>query len=174
MPRNRSVKIPIKEVDMKIKEMTRQQILERIKKYFDLQELVCKHIYNKYGQSAWDFFDKDLLAVLLYIRETLDKAIYVNNWQLKDGNLTQRGLRCQQCQMVKDKTKDGKPYMSAHCLAKALDFDVKGMKAEDVRQWIVEHKKDLPHPIRLEDGVSWVHIDVRYDDEDKMVYKFKV
>ena len=159
---------------MKIKEMTRQQILERIKKYFDLQELVCKHIYNKYGQSAWDFFDKDFLAVLLYIRENLGKAIYVNNWQLKDGELTQRGLRCQHCQMVKDKTKDGKPYMSAHLFGKALDFDVKGMTAEDVRQWIIAHKADLPHPVRLEDKVSWVHLDVRYDDTEKMVYLFQV
>lgn len=145
-------------------------ISPKIKKFFDIQELVCKHIYDKYGQMAWDFLDNDLLEVLVFIREGLGKAIFVNSWSI-GGTASQRGLRCQHCEMVKSKAAT-KPYMSAHCFGKAVDFDVKGMTAQDVRDWIIANASKLPHPIRLEDGVSWVHIDVRNDDPNKMVKLF--
>ena len=34
------------------------------------------------------------------------------------------------CQLVKSKSI---PYMSSHCLGKAIDFHVNGMEAEEVR-----------------------------------------
>ena len=75
-----------------------------IKDYFDIQELVCRHVYEKFGDIAWQFFDNRLLETLLVIREKLGKPIYVNNWQV-GGNLTQRGLRCNACQLVAEKTR---------------------------------------------------------------------
>ena len=44
-----------------------------IKDYFDIQELVCRHVYEKYGNNAWQFFDNRLLETLLVIREKLGK-----------------------------------------------------------------------------------------------------
>jgi hypothetical protein len=41
----------------------------RISKYFDIQELVCPHVYDKFGLYAWQFFDPRLLDVVLVIRE---------------------------------------------------------------------------------------------------------
>jgi hypothetical protein len=45
----------------------------------------------------------------------------------------------------------------------AVDFDVTGMKAEEVRKWIKDNQIFLPYPIRLEEDVNWVHLDVRSD-----------
>lgn len=144
----------------------------RIKKYFDIEELVCKHVYNKFGEMAWEFFNPKLLETLLVIREKLGKPIYVNNWQV-GGNLTQRGLRCNVCQLVREKSDLGKAYMSTHMQGTGIDFDVKGMSAHEVREWIKKNQILLPYPIRLEDGVTWVHLDMRTDGSKGKVVLFR-
>ena len=133
-----------------------------IKNYFVIQELVCPHVYDKFGLYAWQFFDPRLLDVLLVIREKINKPIYVNNWDM-GGNFSQRGLRCNICALVKEKTSLEKLYVTAHGQGMGVDFDVKGMSAEEVRQWIKDNQILLPHPIRIESDVNWVHIDVRSD-----------
>lgn len=133
-----------------------------IKDYFDIRELTCPHVYDKFREYAWNFFDPRLLDTLLVIREKIGKSIYVNNWDM-GGNFTQRGFRCNICPLVKEKTALEKLYVTAHNQGMGVDFDVKGMSAEEVRKWIVDNKIFLPHPIRLESDVNWVHLDVRTD-----------
>lgn len=133
-----------------------------IKDYFDIRELTCPHVYDKFREYAWNFFDPRLLDTLLVIREKIGKPIYVNNWDM-GGNFSQRGFRCNICALVKEKTVLEKLYITAHNQGMGVDFDVKGMSAEEVRKWIVDNKIFLPHPIRLESDVNWVHLDVRTD-----------
>ena len=147
-------------------------LLDKIKKYFGIKELVCKHVYERHGSTAWTFFDPRLLETILFIREGIGRPIYVNNWS-RGGSLSQRGLRCNLCQLVKDKTDSDKLYMSAHNQGMGIDFDVNGMSAKQVRNWIKEHQEELPHPIRVEEDVNWVHIDVRSDDSKKKLTWFK-
>ena len=138
--------------------------IEQLKKYFNIRELVCKHVYDKFGENAWQFFDYRLLAVLLDIREMLGKPIVVNNWH-KGGEYSQRGLRCNICPIVKEKTSLEKVYVSAHMQGMAVDFHIPGMTSEEVRQAIVAKKVALSYPIRIErDTDGWVHIDVRTDN----------
>lgn len=138
--------------------MTRQEILAEIRKYFDVDELVCDHTFAKFGAvQSWNFLDTDFLHALLVVRrDILKKPMWCNGNAKK-----QRGLRCNRCQMVRDKTS---VYLSAHCLGKAGDFTVTGMTAEQARQRIKENAHLLPCPVRLESGVSWLHMDVRPDD----------
>ena len=86
---------------------------------------------------------------------------------------TQRGLRCNICQLVKSKTDIGRIYMSAHNFGKAIEATVRGMTAEEARKLIIKNQVLLPYPIRLEDNVSWLHLDV-YDMNKGKVYLFKV
>ena len=134
----------------------------RIKIHFNIKELVCPHVYDKFRDYAWQFFDPRLLDTLLVIRENIGKHIYVNNWDM-GGNFSQRGLRCNICPLIKEKTALEKLYMTAHNQGMGVDFDVKGMVAEDVRKWIKDNQILLPHPVRLEEDVNWVHLDVRSD-----------
>ena len=133
-----------------------------IKNYFQIQELVCPHMYDKFREYAWNFFDPRLLDTLLVIREAINKPIYVNNWDM-GGEFSQRGFRCNRCNLVKEKTALEKLYVTEHGQGMGVDFDVKGMTAEEVRKWIVSNKILLPHPIRLESDVNWVHLGVRTD-----------
>lgn len=137
--------------------MTRQEILTGIRKYFDIEELVCDHTVAKFGQASWNFLDTDFLHALLVIRrDILKKPMWCNG-----NGKKQRGLRCNRCQMVRGKTG---VYLSAHCLGKAGDFDVSGMTAEQARMEIKQNAHLLPCQVRLERGVSWLHMDVRPDD----------
>ena len=143
--------------------MTRQEIIQEIKanNYFSINELVCKHVFNKFGEKAWQFIDTELLHTMLVIRKALNKPITVNNWA-SGGNFSQRSIRCNLCQIVKDKTNANALYMSSHVNGAGIDFDVKGMTAQEVRNWIIANQVLLPYPIRLEDKVNWVHLDI-YD-----------
>lgn len=133
----------------------------RISRYFDIKELVCPHVYDKFGLYAWQFFDPRLLDVTLVIREAVNRRIFVNNWYL-GGQFSQRGFRCNICPLVKEKTALEKLYVTPH-QGFALDFDIEGMTAEESRKWIKDNQILLPHPIRLEDDVNWVHLDTRSD-----------
>lgn len=141
--------------------MTRQEILKAIKPYFDIDELVCDHVLGKFGQSAWDFLDTDYIHCLLVIRrDILKKPMWCNG-----NGAKQRGLRCNLCPMVREKKV---PYISAHVQGKAGDFTVQGMTAQKARELIIEHADMLPCKIRLENGTSWLHFDVRDSGREKV------
>jgi hypothetical protein len=139
-------------------------------KYFVLSELVCPQVFKKYGDTAWQFLDPRLLITLDKIRETLNKPIYINNWDIK-GAYDERGLRCIQCDIVKSAIAKNQLYLSAHMEGQAADFDVLGMTANEVRQWIKSNEEILPYPIRLETDINWVHLDVR--DAGVKIFEFK-
>lgn len=132
--------------------MTRSEILEAIKPFFDIDELVCKHVIAKWGDRAWQFLDTDYLHALLIIRrDIIQKPMFCNSY-----GMNQRGLRCNLCPIVEEKKT---VYLSAHILGKAGDFSVTGMTAEEARQKIKQFAHRLPCNIRIEGGVSWLHID---------------
>lgn len=137
--------------------------------HFKIYELVSPLVYNKYGETAWQFIDPRLLITLDWLREHLGKPITINDWYWK-GRFTQRGIRCNMDPMMVSLTEKGKVYCSPHPFGQAADFDVKGMTAEQVRNWINEHQDELPYPIRMELGVNWNHLDVR--DTGVKVYFF--
>lgn len=146
--------------------MTRQEILDAIRPYFSVDELVCNHTFSRFGEASWQFLDTDYLHCLLVIRrDILKKPMWCNSTQKK-----QRGLRCNRCEMVRGKTS---VYLSAHILGKAGDFSVTGMTAEAASDLIKKNADLLPCNIRIERGVSWLHFDVlpQYGITQK-VYEF--
>ena len=144
--------------------------MKKIKKYFHIRELVCPHVYEKFGEQAWDFFDRRMLDNLLFIREGIGKPITVNNWS-SGGNLSQRGIRCNVCSLVKEKTSLEKVYMSTHQQGTGVDFNVQGMSTQEVHRWIESHKDKFPHPFRIEKNTTtWIHMDVRNYTNNKLIY----
>jgi hypothetical protein len=139
--------------------------------YFELQELVCPHVYDVYKNRAWMFLDSRIILTLDTIRDRIGKSIFVNNWNW-NGEYDERGLRCMRCDLVKAKIEAGEMYMSAHLFGKAVDFDVTGLTSEEVRLWIVAKANLWPYPIRLEKNVAWVHLDIFDSGTDQKVYLF--
>jgi hypothetical protein len=138
--------------------------------YFPSHELVCPHVYKKWGERALMFADKRLLDWLTWFRDTLGKPVIINTYG-EGGHLTQRGYRCNLCQMVKDKTFANDMYLSAHTRFQAIDFNVPDMLDEEIRQWLDRHRGEMPCAIRIEKNtVGWVHVDVATDNFNKITY----
>lgn len=146
--------------------MTRNEIIQEIGKFFTIDELVCGHTLAKWGEKAWQFLDTAFLHNLLVIRRDILQLPMICNHEVAN----QRGLRCNRCELVKDKPS---VYLSSHVLGKAGDFTVQGITAQEARSRIKNNAHLLPYPLRMEDGVSWLHIDVlpQYGITSK-VYEF--
>lgn len=148
----------------------RNEIIKDLQRYFNIKELVCKEVFNKFGNFSWNFFRTETLETLLVLRrDILQVPMTVNNWSF-GGEFTQRGFRCNICDLTALKTKDGKLYCTAHSCGCGVDFDAKGMSASRARGIIEKHKDLLPYPIRLENGTNWVHFDNYNDTDEKIVY----
>ena len=147
--------------------MDRDKIIRELHKFFQVRELVCDHTFSKWGERSWQVLDTDYLACLLVIRRDILQVPMTCN----HDDAHQRGLRCNMCELVKEKTRN---YISSHILGKTGDFTCKGLTAEQARQRIITNAHQLPCPIRLEDGVSWLHFDVlpQYDIKAQ-IYVFK-
>ena len=133
--------------------MTRNEIIRELHKFFQIRELVCEHTHSKWGERAWQFLDTAFLHNLLVIRRDILQAPMVCN----HGSQLQRGLRCNRCGLVAQKDA---VYLSSHVLGKAGDFTIQGMTAQEARSRIRNSANLLPYPLRMEGGVTWLHIDV--------------
>lgn len=132
--------------------MTRNEIIRALRQFFDIDELVCSHTLAAWGERAWQFLATDYLHALLIIRrDILRRPMYCNGF-----GKYQRGLRCNMCPLVAEKES---VYLSSHVLGQAGDFTVEGMTAKEARALIRANAHLLPCNIRLEGGVSWLHID---------------
>ena len=146
--------------------MSREQIIRELHRFFQVRELVCSHVFSKWGERSWQFLSTDYLHNLLVIRRDILQMPMVCN---HDG-AEQRGLRCNMCKMVKEKKA---AYLSSHILGRAGDFSVQGLTAQEARSRIRAMQNLLPYPMRMEGGVSWLHIDTlpQFGIEAK-VYEF--
>ena len=152
--------------------MTREEILKEIKRYFDIEELVCDHVLAAFGERAWRILDTDYLHVILIIRrDILKRPMYCNS-----KTAHQRGYRCNLCQLVKSKKT---VYVTPHGLGKAGDYTVVGMTAQQARDLIKQNAHLLPCKVRLERWdstgaeISWLHIDTIDEPQNPKVYEFK-
>lgn len=138
--------------------MISKELIKKVSSHFKLTELVCPHVYQRDGESAWRYFRPEALETLAVIRDILDAPMTINTWE-NGGEYSQRGARCNLCQLVSEKANAGILYVSAHLLFGAFDFSVRDMTAEEARKKIMSNADKLPHPIRLEEDVNWVHFD---------------
>ena len=151
--------------------MERNEIIRELKKYFNIKELVCNHTYNKFGDSSWQFLDTKLLHTLLVLRTQIFKTPMVCNYT---GHF-QRGLRCNLCNLTRERTEKNSLYLSAHLLGKAIDISMKTITGAQARELVKKHQDLLPYPVRIEkDGktIGWGEVVIR--DESFAVKVTKV
>jgi len=152
--------------------MKRSEIIAELRRFFAYQELVCDHTFKRFGSNGWYIMPTSWLHTLLVIRrDILQRPMICNNYSSTSAMYTQRGCRCNLCQIVRDETAAGRCYQSAHANNVGCDFTVSGMTAEEARRVIVAKQELLPYPIRLELDVSWLHID-GFDYDNGMKVNF--
>ena len=123
-----------------------------------------KETYELLGDNAINLFNEGLLKDLDNLREYFNKKMTINNWYW-GGVLSQRGFRS-----LKSETGG---LGSQHRQGNAIDFDVEGFTAEQVRKYIIENKHLYPSISRMESNVGWVHCDAKpLDKNQKRIYLF--
>lgn len=124
-------------------------------KHFSIEELVPKMLFDILHEDVlWGMFDQELLKAADWLRERYGPAT-INNWKWA-GAFSQSGIR----------TKDSNFYSegSMHSVGRALDMKFKNISAEAIRADLkaMNARGDMiPYICRMEDGVSWCHIDVK-------------
>jgi hypothetical protein len=118
--------------------------------HFKIWELVPPELINLPEDYLWGLFDENILIVIDRLRSCLGKPITINNWK-SGGQFSLRGFRPKNCTIG--------AINSPHKQGKGIDFDVKGMTAKEVRDFIMKRQDQFPEITRMEDKVTWVHID---------------
>ena len=138
----------------------------KINKYLDLREVIPPETWEQYKESAIKLIDSRIPIILERIRELCDsKPILINNWHI-GGKFKYRGYRPSTCTVGAKK--------SMHREGKAIDFTVKNMSSEAVRNVIRKNADELLKMglTRIERDVSWVHIDFKKTGLST-IYEFK-
>jgi len=144
-------------------------------KYFRIEELVHPDTLERLGEDdCWKLFDSKAIETLDYLKsqpEFKGVLFYVNNWYFEKKKPT--GAKIYDDRGYRDTNSDTGSSTSKHRFGQAFDIWFKGTTAEKVRKWIKANKDNLPHNIRIEGKVSWLHFDVDAKQGYK-VYEFKV
>lgn len=131
-------------------------------KYFKLYELLPPEIYkNEY--EGWKLLDERLLETIDVVREIINKPLICNTWY-QGGDRVASGFRSANCKVGAE--------MSQHRLGRAVDLVCAYMSASEMRDMIKEHQEKLPYKVRIEDGVTWLHIDVKNRNDVNKIQLF--
>ena len=123
-------------------------------KYFKIQELVPRSIYLRYGLSqSWNFVNKRAFENLYAFRCYIGHRMIINNF-FAGGNRDWCALR----------TPDSPDYhaMSQHTMSNAYDIVSPTITPEELQDFVKKNYKRF-NIGGLEIGVSWLHIDWRYN-----------
>jgi len=126
-------------------------------KYFKIHELVPKKMYEKYGEKAWRYVDVRLIESIDKLKEHFNLGTMTINNYFWGGDREWSGIRTPESSYYN--------YGSQHSYANAFDIVFSHYSAEEVRNYIIDNQHEFPHIKGLELGVSWVHLDVRNEDE---------
>lgn len=118
------------------------------------EEVLPPEIFKAFGARAiYSFMDIRVLVVADQLRRFFGVPLLANDWHRK-GKLRYRGYRPDSYYASPESSQ------SQHRFGRALDCDLKGITAAEVRDVVMNHQAQFPFIKRLEDGVPWVHFDV--------------
>ena len=126
-------------------------------KHFAIHELVPQYIYSKYRDRAWKFIDSRLIETIDAIKEAFPLGTITINNYFWGGNRNWSGLRTPKSDYYSE--------TSQHSFGRAVDMIFSEYEADHIRKYIKKNPVKFPYVKGLEEGVSWVHLDLRNEDE---------
>ena len=125
-------------------------------KNFNIKEFVPKDVHTTLGENSWILMNPNIVYTIDKLRDYFGKPITINSWDI-GGTFEQRGFR--------NDSSVGAKY-SQHKFGNAVDFDLVGVPAEEVRNKILALSKGYFNGVvkyisAMESDTNWVHIDCR-------------
>lgn len=142
----------------------------KISPHFFFHEFFSRGMWQIHDETFLrKLLDDRLVLIMERIRTGLGKTVSINTWWWASGTSQYRGFRPHSSTV-------GALY-SQHKLGRGVDFKVKGMTANKVREYILANEAEFLSMgvTRLEDGrdaATWVHIDLAWTGLDR-IYVFR-
>lgn len=118
-------------------------------KYFKIQELVPREIWDKYKDASWQFLNPPMVSMLDVIRIRFGKMM-INNWA-DGGGFNLCGYRPFDCKIG--------AQLSRHKFGGAFDIHPYSATVEEIKLDIMKHRIQYMYLNRIEDVSNWLHID---------------
>ena len=135
----------------------------KISKDFSIHEFVPPMIYEYFVDKSLWFIDPRIVVLAQFIRDRFGKQVTINNY-LAGGNYQYSGFRDHACTIG--------AVNSQHRQGRAIDFRVKGMEPEEVRQDIITYfplYKAVGLTTIEADTATWIHADCRFTNQDSLL-----
>ncbi len=133
-------------------------------KYFIIQELVPKYIYDYFGDKSIWFIDVRLWSLLDTFRDHFNTPITINNWHV-DGKFSESGFRGTGSYVGSSS--------SQHKFGRAADLKFKDLTDYDlIRDEIKKNWnkfKDAGLTTIEADTPTWLHVDIRNTNSDNLL-----
>ncbi|MBX2903087.1 MAG: hypothetical protein KF872_05965 [Chitinophagales bacterium] len=132
--------------------------MEAIQHGFFATEFVPKEIFDRYGVNSWWFIDERIVRINAELKKDFNRAVIINNWSVK-GTRQYCGYR-PPTSIIGGKN-------SQHRHGRASDTIISGIHANEVREWIMQHKErymqlGLTTLEHQDFAPTWVHLDCRW------------
>ena len=153
-------------------------------RYFSVEEIFSPYVVslhtraNSVDDQIWRLMDDRILRTIVDMRSHFGVPFYINDY-LFGGDMKQRGyrhflelvdittlnnmLQSDKISSIDQIKSTFSSFTSQHCHGRAIDFTVQGFSAEEIRQDIKNNKTATRYKYiaAVENNVSWVHIDCR-------------
>lgn len=134
-------------------------------KRFAIYELVPKELYEMFGVNSyvlWRLFDENFLMGIDWLadRYSPKHPVKINDWYW-GGSFNESGLR------IVDHEYYSPTSMHSHCCSGDLKFS--NIAAEEIREDL-RQLKYVPLITRVENKVSWLHVDTKPTESKELVF----
>lgn len=135
----------------------------KVSKDFSLAEFVPSAIYEHFVDNSIWFLDPKIIQIAQFIRDRFGKSVIINNY-LAGGSYQYSGFRDHACMIGAEN--------SQHRHGRAIDFRIKGLAPQEIRQDIMANFKLYQEKglTTIEAGTqTWVHADCRFTNMDSLL-----
>jgi hypothetical protein len=133
-------------------------------KHFKAYEFLPPKEYAQYGAHGLVYhMDVRILITADQVRNFFGAPVIINDWywaqhkKSLEDTLRFRGYRPARFY------KQPAAWASQHRFGRAIDFNVHGCTAAQVRDVVLNHQTKFEYITRIEDSVDWVHVDCAND-----------
>lgn len=139
--------------------------------HFYLDEFWDKLTYITYDkETLMQKLNMEFIEDLEKLRNDLDVPVTINNWWNR-GIYQWRGARNENSSVFSEHSMHTCRVSHVQEVLQAVDFSCP-IVSMDVRKYIIQNHLNYPSFKRMEDGVSWVHVDTKECGHEG-IYLFK-
>lgn len=138
----------------------------KVSQNFELEEFVSRQTFELWKEKSIWFLDYRIISLAEFMLKTFKNEMIINDWHT-GGKEENRGFR------IPSITKT--EVISQHNFGRAIDFTIKDINPEEVREYI---RMNFPH-LRLiygiaaiETNINWVHVDCRNNNNSIKLIEF--